>query len=242
MPYFTTVKGRAANTFKEKYESLVFKLYINDKLITSMKVDEMLNYKIYSKGRIAFSLLDQSGLSSGIIDITENKTYYAIIAHEYRPDKKTAYLNQEITVEIADKLKTATWFPYKRTISIEEDISNPVGTISSETLASGPKSGTGFLLSESGLVVTNHHVIEKGKKIELKGINGDYTTTYSAKVLVDDEKNDLAILQIENKSIKFMPIPYTIRSKSADTGEEIYVLGYPLKKIMGDEVNYNRSY
>jgi S1-C subfamily serine protease len=236
MPYIFPVKGMFSNTFKSQWESLVFKLYINDKLITSMKVDEILNYKIYSKGRIAFSLVDQSGQSSGVINITENKTYYVVIANEYKVDKKTVYKNQEVPNEVAEKLKADTWFPYKSTINLEEDISNPVGTISRETLSAGPKSGTGFLLSESGLVVTNHHVIEKAKKIEVKGINGDYTTTYSVKVVVDDEKNDLAILQIENKSIKLLSIPYTIRSKSAETGEEIYVLGYPLKTMMGDEV------
>jgi S1-C subfamily serine protease len=86
------------------------------------------------------------------------------------------------------------------------------------------------------LVVTNHHVIENGDKITIKGVNGDCTTSYSATVIVDDVNNDISILQIENKTIKFEPISYTVRSKSADKGEGIFVLGYPMISLLGEEV------
>jgi S1-C subfamily serine protease len=221
--------------YRSGYTNSSLKIYINDRLITTMRYDEILNYKIYSKGRIGFTLIDQTSKTSGVIDISENKTYYVVIAHSYKDDKKNIYRNQEISKEVAEELK-ANYSEYKKTVNLEEDINDPIGTISKETLSKGPKFGTGFLLSESGLVVTNHHVIDKANKIVLKGINGDYTTTYTAKVLADDEKNDLAILQFENKTIRFETIPYTIRSKGANTGEEIYVLGYPMITKMGQEV------
>jgi len=236
LPYIYIQKGTMGKITKTKMETYTFKFYLNDKLITTMRVDEILNYKIYSKGRLSFTLIDSDGQISGVVDISEDKTYHVIIGHPFKVDKKNMYMNQEISEEVAELIKTNYEIGYKKTIELEEDVRNPIGTITREMLSKGPKSGTGFLLTVSGLVVTNHHVIDQANKIVLKGINGDYTTTYSAKILIEDEKNDLAILQIENKTIKFEPIPYTVRSKGADTGEEIYVLGYPMITAMGEEV------
>ena len=50
--------------------------------------------------------------------------------------------------------------------------------------------GTGFALNNS-YVVTNYHVIENAKKITLKGINGNFSTQYTASVAASDKKNDL---------------------------------------------------
>jgi V8-like Glu-specific endopeptidase len=237
MPYTKIEKGFfEASSYRHYYEDLVFKLYINDNLITSMKTDEVLRYKIYSKGRIAFTLIFPSEQVNGIIEINENKTYYVVIVNKYKAGSKIVYENQEIPKEISDKLIAETWFPYKRTIKLEEDIYNPIGVIPKETISTNPKSGTGFLISQKGLIVTNHHVIDKANKIVIKGINGDFTTLYTAKLIFDDEKNDLAILKLENESINFEPIPYAIRKKVADSGEDVFVLGYPMIESMGEEI------
>lgn len=182
--------------------------------------NENLQYKIYSEGRIT-AIAGRDIL----LDIKKGNTYWV----QLNPMNGKFGLTDERTGERIYKKNI-------RTIYAEEDRNNPIIAPTAEAISKGPKSGTGFLLSESGLVVTNHHVIDKANKIVLKGINGDYTTTYTARIVVDDEKNDLAILQLENKTIKFEPIPYTIRSKGADTGEEIYVLGYPMITAMGVEV------
>jgi len=98
-------------------------------------------------------------------------------------------------------------------------------------------SGTGFAISSNGYIVTNHHVINGAKSIEVKGINGNFTRKLSAEIAVSDEKNDLAIIKINDPYFTSLgTIPYTFRQALADVGESVFVLGYPMTRSMGEEV------
>lgn len=100
-----------------------------------------------------------------------------------------------------------------------------------------PSSGSGFAISSNGIIVTNHHVINEATNINVRGINGDFSKTYKAKILVDDKNNDLAIIKIDDNGFTSLGgIPYIISNKSNDVGCSIYCLGYPLRATMGDEV------
>ena len=97
-------------------------------------------------------------------------------------------------------------------------------------------SGSGFALN-NGYICTNYHVVDGAKSIEIRGVQGDFTTSYSAKVIASDKFNDLAILKIDDADFKgFGTIPYKVKTSMADVGEEIFVLGYPLTTTMGDEI------
>ena len=53
------------------------------------------------------------------------------------------------------------------------------------------------------------------------------------------KKNDLAILKIDdnNFSGRFLgKIPYCFSNQIKEVGDEIIVLGYPLRAVMGDEI------
>lgn len=97
-------------------------------------------------------------------------------------------------------------------------------------------SGSGFALN-NGYICTNYHVIDGAKSIKIHGIQGDFTTSYSAKVIASDKFNDLAILKVDDVDFKgFGAIPYKVKTSMADVGEEIFVLGYPMTTTMGDEI------
>lgn len=110
---------------------------------------------------------------------------------------------------------------------------NVVQSSSSIKLASG----TGFGISSNGIIVTNFHVIDGAKTIKLRGINSDFNKTYKAKVLVSDKNNDLALIQIDDSGFTTLgTIPFTIKTGLSGVGEKIFVLGYPLRATMGDEI------
>ena len=110
----------------------------------------------------------------------------------------------------------------------------PAGSSNSESV-SKEWSGTGFALN-NGYIVTNHHVIEGAREIKIQGINGDFSTLYNAKVVAGDEKNDLAILKVDDARFSgFGKIPYALNT-TAEVGEDVFVLGYPLTVTMGYEV------
>jgi S1-C subfamily serine protease len=98
-------------------------------------------------------------------------------------------------------------------------------------------SGTGFALSSQGLIVTNQHVVDQSESIKVRGLLGDFSKSYSAKVILEDKNNDLAIIQIDDPSFKTLgKIPFRIDFKTKEVGTSIYLLGYPLRSTMGDEV------
>ncbi len=109
--------------------------------------------------------------------------------------------------------------------------------ISQSTNPSKVASGTGFGISSNGIIVTNYHVIDGAKSIKIRGINSDFSKTYKAKVIVSDKNNDLALIQIDDYSFTSLGIiPFTIKTSLAGVGENIFVLGYPLRASMGDEI------
>ena len=98
-------------------------------------------------------------------------------------------------------------------------------------------SGTGFALTSNGYIVTNNHVVIGAKTIRVKGINGNFQKAFDAKVITVDKNNDLAIIQIDDPAFKSLgKIPYVVSSKTSDAGSSVFVLGYPLRASMGDEI------
>lgn len=97
--------------------------------------------------------------------------------------------------------------------------------------------GSGFCLSSNGIIGTNYHVITDAKSIKVRGINGNFEKFYKAKIIASDKINDLALIQIDDSSfISTGLVPYSMRTGILGVGENIYVLGFPLRATMGDEL------
>jgi len=96
-------------------------------------------------------------------------------------------------------------------------------------------SGSGILVSEDGLVITNYHVIENSNRIEVA--IPEKNIVIHAKVKIKDSKNDIAILQLSDfiySSYFSEPIPYVFSDiNTIKVGEEVFTLGFPLGDIMG---------
>jgi len=84
-------------------------------------------------------------------------------------------------------------------------------------------SGTGFLISPDGLLVTNHHVVAGAQHILAKAENGGLFPVI--RVLASDPANDLALLQVEGKDLPCLPLA---PPHSAEAGTRIAVIGSPL--------------
>ncbi len=57
--------------------------------------------------------------------------------------------------------------------------------------------GSGFFISADGYAVTNNHVVDHAKSVEVKTDDGK---TYTAKVVGTDPKTDLALIKVDGKS------------------------------------------
>lgn len=91
-------------------------------------------------------------------------------------------------------------------------------------------SGSGFVLTQDGYIVTNYHVIEEAVNdssvtIEVSFSNGD---KYTAKLVGGEKDNDVAVLKIEAAGLQ----PVTLGdSDQLVVGESVYAIGNPLGEL-----------
>jgi serine protease Do len=82
--------------------------------------------------------------------------------------------------------------------------------------------GSGFIISETGIVVTNNHVIEGAEDIVVQ-VNGD--KEFKAKVIGADPLSDIAVLQLDTNE-KFVPVKFGDSDK-ARIGDWVIAIGNP---------------
>ena len=82
--------------------------------------------------------------------------------------------------------------------------------------------GSGFIIDEKGLVVTNNHVIDGADDIVVQ-VNGE--KKFKAKVIGRDPLSDIAVLQIESKE-NFIPVNFGDSDK-ARIGDWVIAIGNP---------------
>ncbi len=82
--------------------------------------------------------------------------------------------------------------------------------------------GSGFIIDQEGIVVTNNHVIEGAEDIVVQ-VNGE--KKFKAKVIGADPLSDIAVLKIESKE-KFLPVRFGDSDK-ARIGDWVIAIGNP---------------
>jgi len=88
--------------------------------------------------------------------------------------------------------------------------------------AGGQSSGTGFVLSADGYVVTNNHVIDAGGETQVTFADG---TTESATIVAGDPSRDLAVLRVDRDDL----VPLAVGdSDDLRLGDQLVAVGYAL--------------
>ncbi len=91
--------------------------------------------------------------------------------------------------------------------------------------------GSGFIISENGYVLTNHHVINSAEKIEIVFENG---FSFEAKAIRNNEDKDVALLKISGSGFK--PLVLNAAETLATTGTEVTAIGTPENIKLGQSV------
>ena len=132
-------------------------------------------------------------------------------------------LEKNLTDEqIIKAQELATEIQYKIDHRIESQEQQPL-IINQDRKVTG--SGTGFIITQNGYVLTCHHVIKDASEIKI-AIEGN---TYQAKIVRDDPNNDLALLKINGS---FPAIAFS-STRSAKMGQEVFTVGYPNPSLQG---------
>ena len=86
-------------------------------------------------------------------------------------------------------------------------------------------SGSGFIISEDGYIVTNYHVINGASSVKVTLYNGD---TYDATVIGGDSDYDVAVIKIDATGLS----PVTLgNSEDVNVGDTVLAIGNPLGEL-----------
>ncbi len=102
--------------------------------------------------------------------------------------------------------------------------------------------GTGSVISSSGLILTNHHVIEGAKLVYVflypgAGKSSNIGHAYLARVVRLDQQRDLALLKLAEQPSSLVPIQFGVREK-IKVGDQVHAIGHP----RGQEWSYTQGY
>jgi putative serine protease PepD len=87
----------------------------------------------------------------------------------------------------------------------------------------GQATGSGFVVSSDGLIVTNEHVVDGATKVQVKiGTSGK---AQDATIVGADASRDLALLKVDASNLKTLPLG---DSSTVGVGDATYAIGNPL--------------
>ena len=86
-------------------------------------------------------------------------------------------------------------------------------------------SGSGFIISENGYVVSNYHVVEGASKLTVLTSDGQ---EYEAQLIGYDATNDLAVLKIEGEGFPYVKLG---SSDALAVGDQVMAIGNPLGEL-----------
>ena len=150
---------------------------------------------------------------------------------EPRPDKDTTTLegDRENTVIDIDKIDTSKVLTPAEVYAA--NVNSTVGITTSITTnywgfqSTSAASGSGFIISSDGYILTNHHVIEDSDSITVALYNGE---EYEAELIGYDESNDIAVLKIEAEDL----VPVVLGdSDNLNVGDTVLAIGNPLGEL-----------
>lgn len=107
----------------------------------------------------------------------------------------------------------------KARLSTEEIVQKAMPAV--VTVRSSTGSGSGFFITDTGVVVTNKHVVEGSPSVSVVSAKGE--TFPSESVYVDPTK-DLALIRVKGSSFSYLKIA---DPKSVNVGAEVVAIGSP---------------
>ena len=85
---------------------------------------------------------------------------------------------------------------------------------------------TGFVVSEDGLAVTNHHVMQTDNAITFVAMTRDGTVHPVIEVLASNEADDITLLRLGGEG--FTPLPL---ARDATVGERVHAITHPNRQF-----------
>ncbi len=107
------------------------------------------------------------------------------------------------------------------TVGITTSVTTNYWGVQSKSAASG----SGFIITDDGYIITNYHVIENSDSITVSLYDG---TSYEAELVGYDESNDIAVLKVDAEGLT----PVVVGdSDNLNVGDSVIAIGNPLGEL-----------
>ena len=91
--------------------------------------------------------------------------------------------------------------------------------------AEGEDEGTGIVLNDKGLILTNDHVVKGATSLAVDA-SGSSKKTTSAKIVGEEANQDMALIEVDPSGLGLTPLSLA-GSSSAQVGDTVYAIGTP---------------
>ncbi len=81
---------------------------------------------------------------------------------------------------------------------------------------------SGFIISEDGLVVTSHHVVDRKNNATLVAMTGEGRVIAVKEVVAASKADDIAILRVDATALPALPI-----ARATTPGDNVWVVSHP---------------
>jgi TPR repeat protein/S1-C subfamily serine protease len=93
---------------------------------------------------------------------------------------------------------------------------------------------SGFFVTPAGYLLTARHAVEKAARVEV--IHRE--KTYPAKVILQDESTDVAVLKVEGSEFPCLPLA---SSGTVKAGDSVFTMGFPQVRVQGIEAKFTEG-
>ena len=176
-----------------------------------------------------------SGVTAAVINnLWQNKTDVMLNAFQQQMDGMQAQIDAAAAKQDEIIARPALTYTVTAPGAIYQQNVQAVVLITSKVTGSnifgqtttGSSTGSGFVITEDGYVVTNHHVVDGASDIKVTLHGG---TEYPAKLIGSDSTNDVALLKItEEVQLQAVSIG---SSDALNVGDQVVAIGNPLGEL-----------
>jgi putative serine protease PepD len=100
------------------------------------------------------------------------------------------------------------------------------GVVSIKAVTSeGADSGTGIVLNNDGMILTNDHVVAGASSISVSS-NGSSSVSHTATLVGEEANSDLALIKVDPSGLALKPLTI-VSSSSMQVGDAVYAIGNP---------------
>ena len=150
-----------------------------------------------------------------LAEVEEEKAPFEVVKHE---------LPSQLNSNDTGKSLSASQV-YEMTVNSVVGINTETTTNVFGQEAVAASSGSGFILSEDGYVITNCHVVDGADTIKVVTYSGE---TYEAELVGSDSNYDVAVLKIDATGLPAVTVG---DSDTLKVGEEVIAIGNPLGEL-----------